>query len=104
MRTRLTRRIRPDAAPAMTEQLENLAHESAGFRERVTQVEVVETIMKTVYVIPPYGFIERLEISPKKLLPNMDASMPYRAEIKLFAPDGSPLDVLVEAIYRDVKS
>lgn len=55
-------------------------------------------------VLPPWGYLEGVELRTRELLPNMDASNPYRFDVHLglhFDPGASiPFDVF--AVVRDV--
>lgn len=86
--------------------LSSFAHESAGWREHVTKREVVETFTRTRFCIPHYGFLERIEVTPRAgLLPNMDASLlPYTIEITVRDPEGQEIECLVDAIFRNIKN
>ena len=84
--------------------LDSFEHQSAGWRERVTKREVVETFTRTRFAIPHYGFIERIEVTPRTgLLPNFDAGKaPYTVESTLRDSEGHEVECFVEAIFRNV--
>ncbi len=51
--------------------------------ERVAARESAE-----IFVLPPYGYLESVEVFPASALPNMEASSPYRLYVELRGPGG----------------
>lgn len=56
------------------------------------------------YPIEPYGFIERIEVTPRQVyLPNMDTRTRYRLTVSLRDGNGNEVECDVVVVCRDVK-
>lgn len=58
---------------------------------------------RTHFTLPPWGFIETIELRPRVDAPNMDASCPYTLVVDLYGPDGARVPLDVQLVARDVK-
>lgn len=63
----------------------------------------VQSESDRIWTIPAYGYLFEIILRPvDRVLPNQDASRPYRLVAELIGPDGHMIPLKVTAICRDV--